>query len=92
MSKAQQILDEIKRELGVEETPAVFRVAARHEAYLRTSWERYRAVMQPGEIDRKTKELMGLAVATAKSNEYMVAFQKQRLASLGVSEDDQLEA
>jgi len=92
MTSIDAVLAQIKDSLGLAETPALFQRMAGHEAYLRTTWEKYQNVMPSGEIDVRTKEWMGLAVAVAKSSEYMIAWQRQRLRQAGADQTDELEA
>ncbi len=86
------VLDEIKSHFALSRAPAVFERIAANEAYLTTSWKRYQAVVTGGEINAPTKQLMGLAVAIAKANAYMVTFQKREIRRAGLSEGQELEA
>jgi alkylhydroperoxidase/carboxymuconolactone decarboxylase family protein YurZ len=86
------ISEEIKDHFGVEQPPVLFGRLAANEGCLTTTWRQYQTVMLSGEIDRNTKELMGLCVAVAKSNDYMIALQRQQLRRVGLEEDEELEA
>lgn len=92
MSEAALLLDEIRVHFETASPPGLFQRMAEHEAYLRSTWQKYQAVMLAGEIEAATKQLMGLAVAVTKSNEYMVGWQRREARRAGLSESQQLEA
>lgn len=91
-SDVDSILNEIKDHFAAPSVPAVFGRMAEHASYLRTSWQKYKAVMTGGEIDTATKQLMGLAIAVSKSNSYIIALQKREICRSGLSEQAELEA
>ena len=92
MTDGDAITREISDHFGRETLPALFARIASFEGYLATTWQRYKSVILSGEIERSTKELMGLAVATAKSNEYMIALQQGQLRAAGLGPEEKLEA
>ena len=92
MPDTNPILDDIAQCFDLPQAPAVFAGIAPHEPFLATTWNRYRAIMLGGEIEAVAKQLMGMAVAIAKSNNYMIAIQKQVARQAGVGEDGILEA
>ena len=92
MPDAIHIVDEIKSYFGAEKMPTLFQRIASHQDYFTTTWRKYQSVMLSGEIDIGTKELMGLAVAVVKANDYTMALQKQQLRRSGLGADEELEA
>ncbi len=92
MSDVDPLVVEINRHFGTEKMPALFQRIASHQDYLTTTWHRYRSVMLAGEIDIRTKELMGLSVAVVKGNGYTIAFQERQLRRSGLTDDEELEA
>jgi alkylhydroperoxidase/carboxymuconolactone decarboxylase family protein YurZ len=92
MTEDNAVLDEIKDHFAQPRAPAVFERTAGHEPYLRTTWQKYRTVMLTGEIEAPTKQLMGLAVAVAKSNDYMIGLQKREIRRCGLGDQEELEA
>jgi len=92
MPTMDAILDEIKEHFALPRAPALFERIAAHEGYLRTSWKKYQTVMLTGEMDASTKQLMGLAVAVTKANDYMIGLQKRELGRSGFSDREELEA
>ena len=92
MTDGNAIAGEIADCFGHDSMPALFARIASFEGYFATTWQRYKSVMWSGEIERPTKELMGLAVAIAKSNEYMVALQRGQMRAAGLGPEEELEA
>ncbi|MFV2069054.1 MAG: carboxymuconolactone decarboxylase family protein [Pirellulales bacterium] len=86
------VLNEIKEHFALLRAPALFASIAAHEGYFRTTWQKYQTVMLTGEIEAPTKQLMGLAVAVTKTNDYMIGLQKREVRQSGLSDREQLEA
>ena len=92
MTDGNDIAGEIADHFGRDSVPALFARIASFEEYLATTWQRYKSVILSGEIERSTKQLMGMAVAIAKSNGYMIALQQGQLRAAGLGPEERLEA
>lgn len=92
MTTTTALLDEISGYFGADRAPALFTGMAARPDYLRTSWDRYRTTLETGEIDRTTKELMGLGVAATKSSAYVIGLQRRRLRAADIGPAGELEA
>jgi len=92
MTDGKAIAGEIADYFERDSMPAVFARIASFEGYFATTWERYQSIMLAGEIERSAKELIGLAVGIAKSNEYMIALQHVQLRAAGLGPEEELEA
>lgn len=77
------IYADIRTTFGMPFVPAMFKAMAHHPAYLRASWERVKIVMGPGLIDRKTKEMIAVAVSAANGCDYCVQAHTAALRSMG---------
>lgn len=88
----EKTLADIRATLKTNGTPTLFEAMKPRPPYLAASWSRYRAVMEHGGVDRKAKEFVGLATAVAKSSDYMVAFQRDRLARIDTEPTEIIEA
>jgi alkylhydroperoxidase/carboxymuconolactone decarboxylase family protein YurZ len=86
------VLDEIKRHFDLPQPPALFARLADQEPYLATSWHKFKTVLGGDGIDLPTKQLMGLAVAVAKANDYVIGLQRRELRRCGLGARDELEA
>lgn len=92
MNKSSPIINQITTHFGGEHLPEVFKKLLGNEQRLQAIWNQYQAVMAEGEIDLQTKELMGLCVAFAKPNEYVIGLQLRRVRRVGVEEAAEQEA
>lgn len=52
--------------------PNLFKAMAHHPAYLEATWNRYKAIMLSGQLDRRTKEIVAVAVSATNGCEYCV--------------------
>lgn len=83
------IYADIRSTFGMQFVPAMFKAMAHHPAYLKASWERVKIVMGPGLIDRKTKEMIAVAVSAANGCDYCVQAHTAALRSMG-SQDEEI--
>ncbi len=69
--RVKQIYDEIKSQLGIDFVPNLYKVMATKPAYLEANWNKVKAVMvEPGKLDRLTKEIIAVAVSAVMGCEY----------------------
>jgi alkylhydroperoxidase/carboxymuconolactone decarboxylase family protein YurZ len=69
--KVKAIYEEIKSKLGIDFVPNLYKVMALKPAYLEANWNKVKAVMiEPGKLDRLTKEIVAVAVSAALGCEY----------------------
>ena len=69
--KVEDIYEEIKSKLGIDFVPNLYKVTALKPAYLEANWNKVKAVMvEPGKLDRLTKEIIAVAVSAALGCEY----------------------
>lgn len=67
----KEIYDEIKKTLGVDFVPNMYKVMAPSPAYLEATWNKLKAVMvDSGNLDRLTKEIVAVAVSAVNSCDY----------------------
>ena len=63
--------EEIKAQLGIDFVPNLYRVMAAKPAYLEACWNKVKAVMvEPGKLDRLTKEIIAVAVSAVHACDY----------------------
>ncbi len=69
--KVKDIYEEIKSKLGIDFVPNLYRVMATKPDYLEANWNKVKTVMiEPGKLDRLTKEIIAVAVSAALGCEY----------------------
>lgn len=69
--KVKEIYEEIKSQLGIDFVPNLYKVMASKPGYLEANWNKVTTVMiEPGKLDRLTKEIIAVAVSAVNSCEY----------------------
>jgi len=69
--KVKDIYEEIKSKLGIDFVPNLYKVMASKPGYLEANWNKVKAVMiEPGKLDRLTKEIIALAVSAVNGCDY----------------------
>lgn len=89
--KVKSIYDEIKRTFGMPFVPNLFKAMANFPEYLEASWNRFKVIMGPGKLDRKTKEFLALAVSSVNNCEYCIHAHTAALKQLGTSNEELVE-
>jgi uncharacterized peroxidase-related enzyme len=89
--KARKIYEEIEKEFGGI-IPNFFKAMASDPEWLEVNWERHKRIMQTGELDRKTKELIAYAVSIARGCEYCALAHHTAALMHGATEKEVLEA
>lgn len=85
------VYQDIKKTFGLPFVPNLFRAMAHNPAYLEATWNRVKVVMGQGNLDRKTKEMIAVAVSAANNCEYCVNAHTAALKSLGVTDAELVE-
>ncbi len=69
--KVREIYDEIKSSLGIDFVPNMYKAMAGKPGFLEANWNKVKAVMvEPGQLDRLTKEIIAVAVSAVMGCEY----------------------
>ncbi len=82
------IYNDIKKTFGMDFVPAMFRSMANNPAYLEASWNRYKVIMGPGKLDRKTKEIIAVAVSTVNGCDYCINAHTAVLKKMGLGDSE----
>lgn len=80
------IYAEIKAAFGLPFVPNLFKAMAHRPSYLAATWDRIKCVMAPGALDRRTKEIVALAVSATNGCDYCVNAHAAALKKLGVDD------
>jgi AhpD family alkylhydroperoxidase len=59
---------------------------AHRPEYLKASWERVKVIMGPGLLDRKTKEMIAVAVSATNGCDYCTSAHVAALKQMGVED------
>ncbi len=69
--RVKEIYDDIKAELGIDFVPNLYKVMAAKPKYLEATWNKVKGVMvEPGKLDRLTKEIIAVAVSAVNACQY----------------------
>ncbi len=69
--EVKEVYEDIKSCLGIDFVPNLYRVMASKPGYLEANWNKVKAVMvEPGKLDRLTKEIIAVAVSAVLGCEY----------------------
>lgn len=90
-TKVKAIYDEIKRTLGTPFVPNLFKAMAGNPDYLEVTWSQFKVIMGPGELTRREKELVALAISATNNCTYCIHAHTAALKGLGLSEGGILE-
>ncbi|NPV86706.1 MAG: carboxymuconolactone decarboxylase family protein [Anaerolineae bacterium] len=71
-AEVRAVFDDIKKTRNVEDVNNFWKALANHPDTLKRTWQTLKEVMQPGELDALTKELIYLAVSIANKCNYCV--------------------
>ncbi len=67
----KEIYEDIKSQLGIDFVPNLYKVMAAKPGYLEANWRKVKTVMvEPGKLDRLTKEIIAVAVSAVNACEY----------------------
>jgi alkylhydroperoxidase/carboxymuconolactone decarboxylase family protein YurZ len=67
----RDIYGEIKSTFGIDFVPNLYKTMAPNPAYLEANWNKVKTVMiEPGKLDRLTKEIIAVAVSAVNSCHY----------------------
>lgn len=69
--KVKEIYEEIKRALGIEFVPNMYKAMAAKPDYLEATWNKTKTIMRgPGKLDVLTKEIIAVAVSATMGCDY----------------------
>jgi AhpD family alkylhydroperoxidase len=89
--EVRAIFQEIKEAFGLPFVPNLFRAMAHNPVYLGATWNRIKGVMGQGVLDRRTKEMIAVAVSAVNNCEYCVNAHTAALRRLGVTDAELVE-
>jgi AhpD family alkylhydroperoxidase len=84
--KVKEIFDEIRQRRQLAEVPLFWRTIAVNPEYLEATWNKLKVVMAPSRIDRKTKEMIAVAISATNNCDYCLRSHTDALRDLGVDD------
>lgn len=86
-----EVFDDIKTSRNLAKVPNFWRAIAHHPEYLRSEWSKLRTIMETGALDRKTKEMIAVAVSATNSCDYCIRSHTDNLRALGATDAELVE-
>jgi AhpD family alkylhydroperoxidase len=83
----QRVFADIKATKKIDFVPNIWRALATHPEHLELCWTRLKAIMQPGQLDLRTKEIIALAVSVTNSCRYCINSHTAALQKLGLDNE-----
>lgn len=69
--RVKDIYEDIQSTFGIDFVPNLYKVMAPNPAYLEANWNKVKTVMiEPGKLDRLTKEIIAVAVSAVNACNY----------------------
>ena len=90
--KAREVFDDIKATKGIDFVPEIWRALAVDPEHLDSCWRRTKKIMSDGALDRRTKEIIAVAVSITNGCEYCVNSHSAALQKMGLSQQVLAEA
>jgi len=84
LSTTEAILLDIQKTFGGLQ-PNIFKTYAKNPALLSTNWEKYKAIMLQGKLQRKVKEIIAVLVSRDNQCDYCIAAHCAALHSLDLN-------
>jgi len=85
------IYEDIKKTFGVPFVPNLFKAMAPNPKQLETMWNQYKSTMGEGELTKREKELVAMAVSATNNCEYCIYAHSAALKGMGLSESGLVE-
>jgi AhpD family alkylhydroperoxidase len=82
--RVRMVFDDIKATKKTERVPNFWRALAAHPEHLELCWTRAKAIMRPGKLDMRTKEIIALSVSITNSCRYCINAHTTALQKLGL--------
>ncbi|MGH7608359.1 MAG: carboxymuconolactone decarboxylase family protein [Candidatus Dormibacteria bacterium] len=94
-SEATGVVGEVYREIlesrKLAQVPNYWKALANHPELLAASWAKLKAVMSEGALDRRTKEIIAVAVSATNNCDYCIRSHTDQLRALGMGDGELLE-
>lgn len=89
--KVKEIYEQIQKAFGLPFVPNLFKAMAHNPDLLEANWTRVGTIMGRGTLDRKTKEMIAVAVSATNNCEYCINAHTAALRRMGMTDAELLE-
>lgn len=80
------IYQDIKKFMGLPMVPNLFKAMANNPKQLEATWNQFKVIMGPGELSKREKELVAMAVSATNNCEYCIYAHTAALKGLGLND------
>ncbi len=86
--KVKDIYSEIKKKLGIDFVPNMYKAMALNPDYLEITWNRIQAIMsKEGKLDKKTKDIIAFTVSIMSGCEYCIGVYNEAVRRNGLDDE-----
>ncbi len=85
--KVKAVFDDIKSTRDIDFVPNIWRALAVNPDHLELTWNKLKQVMQPGKLDRLTKEIIAVAVSITNGCAYCINSHTAAVKKLGLDNE-----
>lgn len=86
--KVERVYEDIKKTLGIDFIPNMYKAMANSPDYLEASWNKIQATMSnDGKIDNKTKDIVAFIVSVMTGSEYCIGVYTDALRHNGLDDE-----
>jgi len=86
--KVKEIYDEIKKILGIDFVPNMYKAMANNPEYLDNTWGKIKAIMtKQGKLDTKTKDIVALTVSIMSGCDYCIGVYNETVKHAGLDDE-----
>jgi len=86
--KVKEVYEDIKKTLGIDFIPNMYKAMANNPEYLVASWNKIQATMSNnGKIDNKTKDIVAFIVSVMSGSEYCINVYTEALRHHGLDDE-----
>ena len=90
--KVHEVYDDIKRTLGIDFVPNMYKAMANNPKYLEISWNKIKNIMsQEGKLSKKTKDIVALTVSIMSGCEYCIDVYNNAAKHNGLDDEAMIE-
>ena len=85
------IYKDIKKVFGLPFVPNLFKAMGNNPEQLEATWNQFKVIMGPGELSKREKELVAMAVSVTNNCEYCIHAHSAALKGLGLDDKAMVE-
>lgn len=84
--EVMNIYQDIKKVFGLSFVPNLFKAMGNNPKQLEATWNQFKVIMGPGDLSKREKELIAMAVSVTNNCEYCIHAHSAALKGLGLKD------